>query len=70
MSIEFKLKERKVIKNYLSIYNKSDVTKLIQVKSSDRLLKILLLQKNESVDLILDKENLKNILVEEIKENE
>lgn len=69
MSIEYKLKEKKEIKNYISIFNKSDIPKLIQVKSSNRLLKIILLRKKEIVDLALDKEDIKNILVEEIKDN-
>jgi len=70
MSIEYKLREKKVVKRYLSIFNNSDMTKLVQVKSSDHLLKILLIQENESIELELSIENLENILVEEIKENE
>lgn len=67
MLIEYEMKNKTIAQSILSIVNKSDDTKLIQIKSFDKLLKLLLLQGKETIDLPIDKENIKNLSVEEVK---
>lgn len=67
MLIEYEMNNKTIAQPILSIVNKSDDTKLIQIKSFDKLLKLLLLQGKETIDLPIDKENIKNLSVEEVK---
>lgn len=67
MLVEYVLKTKTITQPILSIVNKSDDARLIQIKSFDNLLKLLLLQGNETVEFPINKEWINNLTVEEVQ---
>jgi len=65
--VEYVLKTKTITQPILSIVNKSDDARLIQIKSFDNLLKLLLLQGNETVEFPINKEWINNLTVEEVQ---
>lgn len=67
MLVDYEMTTKTIIHPILSVVNKSDNTKLIQIKSFDNLLKLLLLQGKETVELPIKKEYINNLTVEEVQ---